>query len=128
MALIGLAGKLWKLDTQFKDLIETFYEGVKQPNVNNDPVSPEKLHAALDLLRGLCSQADEIYRAGKANGLTNRTLVGTSLNSVRVRSDELLDIVESVQITLPSSEIDQILSSSIDEYKRGESFQLADIK
>ncbi len=129
LSMIDLTRRLWNVDKALKEMLETFYrEAAKDASRKTiEPVSPEKVDMAVSLLLELCGKIDELYSSAKAKGLTNRTLVGTVFNSIRVRSDDLRDIAESVQLSREPS-IEDIFTRAAGELKRGETFDLASIK
>ena len=129
MNLLRMAGGLWSLDTQLKNILEGFYTEVSK--VSQTPVVPpteERLRSAILSLRTLCGKIDELYNMAKAAGLTNRTLIGTALNSIRVRGDELLDIAESAELSLEAEVTEPIFAKALGELERGETFDLASIR
>jgi hypothetical protein len=126
--LLSLAGKFWRIDRQLKNLLERFYGGVENPPPQVVAPSEESLRSSLAALRTLCGKIDELYNIGKAHGLTNRTLVGTVLNSIRVRSDELLDIAESVELSMCPEVTAPLFDKALAELERGETFDLASIR
>jgi len=127
LALLALAGKLWKLDSHLKNLLESFYREVER-NEKRQNATEDQVRAGIGTLRNLATQLEALYIQGRSARLTNRTLVGTVLNSVRVRADELFDIAESVELAMnPSSGIDEVFQRSLDEYQRGESLELSNI-
>ena len=78
-------------------------------------------------LREMCTAIEDLHGRAKSIGLTNRSIVGASLNSVRLRSDEILDIVESIETSMnPAAEA--IIDRSVEEYRRGESYDLASVR
>jgi hypothetical protein len=126
--LMALAGRLWGIDRQLKNLLEKFYDGVTKPSAQVTPPTEERLKSAVTTLRALCGKIDELYGVSKAHGLTNRTLVGTILNSIRVRGDELLDIVESVELSMNPEPLEPFFEKALAEFERGETVGLASIK
>lgn len=125
---VTLAGTLWGIDRKLKNLLEQFYTGVSNPPAHVTAPSEERLRNSLATLRTLCNKIDELYGVGKAQGLTNRTLVGTVLNSIRVRGDELLDIVESVELSMCPDDVEPLFQKAAAELERGETFDLASIR
>jgi hypothetical protein len=128
LTLLTLAGRLWGIDHQLKELLEKFYRETSTPSNQSIRPSEERVRGALATLRTLCGHIEELYNTGKARGLTNRTLIGTSLNSIRVRGDELLDIVESVELSMEPQAFEPIFEKALEEFKRGEAHDLASIK
>jgi hypothetical protein len=127
--MISLAANVWQLDRALSKFLEGIYLDIERRVKNNippEPVKKEVLAESLRTLRTTANTIEGLYSRAKASGLTNRTLVGTALNSVRVRGDEILDLVESIELAM-NPDIDKIFEKSLDEFKRGETFELADI-
>ena len=127
LAFVRVAAALWRLDSQLKAILEKFYRQAV-PSIRRENLPLEKIRESIAAIKTLCSKLDEVYNAGKAAGLTNRALVGTALNSIRVRSDELSDIAESAELSLDPEPLDAIFDKSIEEHHAGRSFDLASIK
>ena len=125
---VPLVRDLWSLDSKLKEILERFYEGVESPQESTTPPAAETIQSAVFGLRTLCGKIDEFYSKSKARGLTNRTLVGTALNSIRVRGEELLDIADTVDMSLHPENFEPIFDKALNEYRRGETFDLASIK
>jgi hypothetical protein len=128
-SMFDLTRRLWSVDSALKELLETFYreEAKAAAQGTSEPPSPEKLDMAINTLVSLCGKIDELYAMAKAKGLTNRTLVGTVLNSICVRNDDLRDIVESVQLS-KEPEVDRVFERAAREFESDQTFDLASIK
>ena len=125
---VSLAKDFWSIDRQLKALLESFYREAAKPVDPAACPTEESLRSSLAMLRTLCEKIEDLYAAGKSNGLTNRSIIGTSLNSIRVRGDELMDIVEGVQLSLSPQDFEPSFTKALDEYRKNETFDLASIK
>jgi hypothetical protein len=126
--ILDLTRRLWKMDRLLKELLETFYrEAANASQKVSEPPSKEQLDMAINTLLTVCGKIDEMYASAKSKGLTNRTLVGTVLNSIQVRSDELREITETILLSRESG-VDEIFARAAGELERGETFDLASIK
>jgi len=128
--IIFVARDVWKLEEALRKLLEGIYQDTERRTREHTPheSNPEALIQALNGLRTISSAVDGMYSNAKASGLTNRRFVGAALNSVRLRADDILDLVESVEIGLNPSGVEGIFSKSLAELESGDVFDLADIK
>jgi hypothetical protein len=76
-------------------------------------------------LRTICVACETIYDAGKATGFTNGRFTGTALNSIRVRSEEILDLVEAIERGIDDPRIDGIFEKALAELERGETVSMS---
>jgi hypothetical protein len=123
---LSLTKNLWTLDSKLAWLLESFYRAAEHPQVV-PPVSEDVVRNALSSLREVCEKCDAVYNKAKARGLTNRRFMGPALNSIRVRSDELLDIVETVEISLSGSGVDAIFDKALAELHSGATVKVSDL-
>jgi hypothetical protein len=127
-----LAKDLWQLDGHLRKFLEAVYTDAEQRATSGEkptPASEDNLRSALKALRRACESIGETYKRAKAAGLTNRRLAGTALNSVRVRSGEILDIVESVELSLNHSEaVDAIFDKALQDLEQGNTVDFAQLK
>jgi hypothetical protein len=89
--MISFAASVWQLDRALRKFLERIYLDIERRvknNVTPEPVNKEVLAESLRTLRTIANTIEGLYSRAKASGLTNRTLVGTALNSVRARGDE----------------------------------------
>jgi hypothetical protein len=125
---IALAGKLWSLDKKLKDLLERFYKAAGSSADSSPAPTRERIESAIETLRSICGKIDEVYSIAKARGLTNWTLIGTALNSIRVRGSELLEIADAAELSLHPETFEPAFDKALEEYRRGATFDLASIK
>jgi len=123
---LALTKDLWTLDSKLASLLEGFYKAAEQP-VMIQPVTQDVIRNTLVSLRVICDKCEAVYNSAKSRGLTNRRLMGPALNSIRVRADELLDIVETVEITLDGSGVDAIFDRALAELHSGATVKVSDI-
>jgi hypothetical protein len=126
--ILRVAGNLWTLDGRLRDFLEKFYKQVEKgaPALVTPPTE-EDLQSALKSLRNITDSIEEMYNRGKAGGLTNRRFVGAALNSVRMRSEELRDIAESVDLSM-APETDAIFDKALAALRVGDVVDFAQLK
>lgn len=107
---------------------EKFYKQVETGTpVTVTPPTEEDVQSALKSLRSISESIEDMYNTGKAVGLTNRRFVGAALNSVRMRSDELEDIGESIELSLVP-ETDAIFDKALAALRAGDVVDFAQLK
>jgi hypothetical protein len=107
---------------------EKFYKQVETGTpVTVTPPTEEVVQSALKSLRSISESIEDMYNTGKAVGLTNRRFVGAALNSVRMRSDELEDIGESIELSLVP-ETDAIFDKALAALRAGDVVDFAQLK
>jgi len=126
--ILQLARNLWGLDARLREFLEKFYKQVETGTpATGTPPTEEDVRSALKSLRSISESIEEMYNTGKAVGLTNRRFVGAALNSVRMRSDELRDIGESVELSLVP-ETDAIFDKALAALRAGDVVDFAQLK
>jgi hypothetical protein len=125
LSQITLTRDLWKLDSLLASLLETFYNAAEKPM--SPPEVQHEIRKTLAALRSICDQCDGLYNTAKSRGLTNRRLMGPALNSIHVRSEELFDIIEAVEISLDSSGVDAIFDEALAELQSGATVKISDL-
>jgi hypothetical protein len=123
---LALTKNLWSLDSKLASLLESFYRAAEHPEVVS-PVSEDVIRNGLSTLRIVCEKCDAVYNTARARGLTNRRFMGPALNSIRVRSDELLDIVETTELSLDGSGVDAIFDKALAELHSGATVKVSDL-
>jgi hypothetical protein len=107
-------------------MLEAVYTGAENPPPNMEPVTPERLTAAIAMLRNLHSALEGISTNIQRSSLNNTSLIGAPTSSIRAHADDLLDLAETLEIAM-NPDIGSIFDRSIEEHRRGESFDLQDI-
>jgi hypothetical protein len=125
--IIQITTYLWRLDNRLRQFLEAFYKAVEANVPPATLPTKEDVLSALKSLRSICESIDQMYNSGKAAGLTNRRFVGAALNSVRVRSEELSDIGDSIELSL-SPETDAIFDKALAALHSGDVIDFAQLK
>ena len=125
--VLNLTGKLWRMDRLLAQLLEAVYTGAENPPPNPELVTPERLSAAIAMLRNLHSAIERVSTGIERCGLTNNGLIGAPASSIRAHADDIFDLAESLELAM-NPDIDAIFSKSLEEYRRGEVFELQDIR
>lgn len=125
--VIQVAGNVWRLEGRLREFLENFYKAVEAAVPSTTPPTQEDIEAALKSLRSISESIEEMYNTGKAGGLTNRRFIGAALNSVRMRSDELREIGESVELSL-TTETDAIFDKALAALRSGDVIDFAQLK
>lgn len=123
-AIFSLAKDLWKLDRMLKDFLGRIYKAVENPPKAPEPVTHDQIMAMADALQKIHATIDSNYTRARSAGLTNYPVVGTVFNSVKLRSEEILDIGDWLAAYL-DPDTDQLLDRAIDELHRGEVHDLS---
>lgn len=123
-AILSLARDLWKLDRMLKDFLERIYKAVENPPKVPEPVTPDQVMAMADALQKIHATIDSNYTRARNGGLTNHSILGIVFNSVKVRSEEILDIGDWLA-SYSDPDADRLLDRAIDELHRGEVHDLA---
>jgi hypothetical protein len=124
---LALTKDLWTLDSKLASLLEGFYRAAEQPMVAQPPPMEGVIRDTLRSLREICDKCDALFNTARSRGLTNRRLMGPALNSIRVRSEELLDIAETVEISMDGPAVDAIFDNALAELHSGATVKVSDI-
>jgi hypothetical protein len=125
---LQLARNVWKLDSGLRELVQAVYRALKTPDTSQPPPSQERVHEVLQTLNNLYRTVEQLHADARRNGLTNNTFVGAAYNSAHVRAEEILDIIDLIEVALlPTENHNRAFNESLDELRRGEVFDLADI-
>lgn len=126
--ILQLTGYVWSLDGRLRDFLEGFYKAMESETpASANPPTEEDINSALTSLRSISESIEKLYNSAKALGMTNRRFVGAALNSVRVRSDELRDISESVELSL-APETDATFEKALAALRAGDVVDFAQLK
>jgi hypothetical protein len=125
--VINLAGKVWRLDRILAKMLDDIYVSAENPPANPEPVTPERIASAVVTLSGIHSTIEGMYSRLHRYGLSNHALLGAPVSSLRAHADDILDLAESLELAM-NPDIDSIFAKSLEEYRRGETFELNDIR
>jgi len=117
-AVISVAKDLWKLDRMLRAFLEQIYKAVENPPKTSAHATKEQIMATADALRKIHTTVDSCYTRAKGGGLTNHAIVGTVLNSVKVHSEEILEIGDWLA-TYSDPAVDKLFDKARDELRRG---------
>ena len=73
---------------------------------------------AANTLQQIHRTIEQLYARAKSAGLTNRRFIGASLNSVKVRAEELLEFGDALEMSL-NEDVDAFLERSLEDLRRG---------
>ena len=127
VAAAKMAHLLWSFDRLLTGFLEEIYTKAESGYKPPEPVTPEQIAAAIQTLRQIHRAVERIYVALKAVGMANRSLIGGPLGSLRLRADDILDLAESLELAV-NPDVDSIFEKSLEELKRGQTFDLESIK
>jgi hypothetical protein len=122
-AILSLTRDVWQLDRLLKGFLEQIYKGAENPPAMPEPVTKEQIAACAETLRTIHTTVDSTYTRARNGGLTNSMLAGPVFNSVKLRSEEILDIADWL-ISYSDPDVDQLLNRAIDGLHRGEMHDL----
>lgn len=125
--MLALAKAVWSVDAKLRKFLDGVYKEIerveKDPSLAK-PITPDEIRAVTSKLRGISESIDGAYAKARAAGYTNRSITGAGLNSIRVRSEELMDFVEAFELFL-DSQTDSIFDKASGELARGETVDLS---
>lgn len=128
--VVVIAAKLWQVHRAMGNMLEDFYSKVEHPVPLTEPLDEDKLRAGLSSLRNLSDAIGQIALGLRQKGLANRSYIAAPMNSLKVYSDQLLDIVEAAELMLdPSSygAAEAKFAKSLEELRTGETVKLESI-
>ena len=125
---ISIAMDVWRLDRTLKDFICLIHNCIERPKRTQraEPVTDKEVLEAASALKSLFYNIEGFYSKAKRAGLTNRTLTGAAINSVRQRAEELLDTAEWMELVV-SGAANPVFEETLKEYRQGQSYDLDQI-
>ncbi len=128
LSTVQLGAKLWSFDRLLKKSFETIYYQIEHPDASPAPFDRAVALVSVVELRKLYGTVQTIYSRAKDRGLTNRSLTNSSLTSIVHRSEQFLELADWIEDVLTDNTIDEKFDRSLDEFKRGEVFDLPRLK
>jgi hypothetical protein len=125
--ILSLTHKVWKLDALLRDFLAEIYRAVENPPKVQEPITEETILDAAHTLRRLHQLVDGAYSLARNAGLTNHKFIGAPLNSIKVRSEEILEIGEALELAL-DPKVDAMLNRSIEDLHNGIVYDLPTLK
>jgi hypothetical protein len=128
-ATFRLAYKLWNLDNILRGLMNQVHDSLEtgKGEGTKEEVTGDRIHEVIQGLRRLCGLLDKIHVAAKMAGLTNNTVTAMALNSIRKRSEDILELSEWFEISLEPEAIDAIFQRAAQEEARGDVYDFDSI-
>lgn len=127
-ATVKLVYRLWNLDNILRKMLNQVHrsmEGAKRVGV--EEVTPDRVKEVAQELRRLYGLLDKIYGPAKKAGLTNNSMTSMPLNSIRRRSEDILELAEWFEISLEPEYVESIFQRASDEERRGEIYDFDSI-
>ena len=123
-----IAKDIWHLDSLLKSFIGSINQRIENSKQapTTQAVTKEQALEVATRFKSLYADIEKTYSNAKRHDLTNRTLTGVAFNSVKQRSEELLDIAENIELAV-SGAANTIFAETMDEYRRGEHYGLDQI-
>jgi hypothetical protein len=122
---VGIAVRLWDSAFALKRIVR-MQESLER-NVNGWPgLEPALAKLATNTFE-LASSADGLFEVGAHGRLTNRSLTGAPLQSIRKYSEEIRDFAERLQIS-PDPTLRDDIAEALEEYRSGETVSLEDLR
>lgn len=116
--IFSIALDFWDLSKKYKSFLRLLH---RAPRVIPGEYC-ERFQATLKDMREVHRSCSDLIGKAARKGLTNRSLVNASIDSVQRQNDDLLDFIEVFEISLDSSTSDAI-ASTLCEHQRGESVE-----
>ena len=92
---LGIAKDFWSLSRRFAALLE---------HASQLKIAPEAdLSRLLENFQELYAELNALVMVSKAKGLLNRSLTASSVRSLMTKNEELLDLIDSFQVSLNAS-------------------------
>lgn len=110
-----LAKEFWDVDRTFRSLLDEV-ERIREAN-------SEELRNLTEKLSELNTSLNRVLDAAGKRGITNRTLINASIQSLRSKQMRLQDIIERLQLSLDPA-VHKAIQDAMDEYTRGETVSL----
>ena len=114
-SILSLAKDFWILARDFKSLLTAIESVEKAP--------PEEINAIAPRLAELHKTTAKLLDMSGKRGLTNRTLISTSVQSIQSCNERLYDAIECFQMSLDPA-ISEAVRQALGEYERGETVSL----
>ena len=114
-SILSLAKDFWILARVFKVLL-TAIESVEKAR-------PEGIKAIAPRLAELHKTTNKMLDLSSKRGITNRTLVNTSAQSIHRNNEHLYDAIECFRMSLDPA-ISEAVREALGEYERGETVSL----
>lgn len=113
---LSIAKDFWDLSKTFKEFIRSL-----DPPSGFTIASEEEdqFRVIIQGLRSVHTKTVDLLGLAARKGLSNRTFVSASISTVRKLNDEVLDIIESFELSLDASTSEAIAQAQA-EQKRGE--------
>jgi hypothetical protein len=116
--ILSLSRNVWKLDGILRHFLEEIYKAAENPPARTEPITKEQIMEAANTLQQIHRTIDQLYARAKSAGLTNRGFIGTALNSVKVRGEELLEFGDALEMSL-NEDVDTFLEHSLEDLRSG---------
>jgi hypothetical protein len=126
-AILSLARDLWKLDRMLRNFLEVLYKAVENPPKTAEPPTQEQLLTAAETLRNIHATIDSAYIRARSGGLTNNSIVGAIFNSVKLQSEETLEIGDWLA-SYSDPDVDMLLNRALDDLHLGNVHDLSAFK
>ena len=123
-AHLKLLACVWKLDRALRRFLEDIYKATENPVVAPvEPVTEDQIREAADICLKIHRDIDNVFTRAKRMGLTNSTVIGAGFNSVKVRSEDILDIGDALALSI-NPRVDAVFERSLEDLRRGEVYDL----
>src|SRR5713101_4588151 len=122
-AILTLTRDVWKMDSMFRHFLEKIYKAAENQVPPSEPVTEQQILEAAKICRQIHGTVEQFYSRAKGAGLTNRRFIGAALNSIKVRSEEILDIGDALELSI-NSEVDKFLDRSLEDLRSNNTYDL----
>jgi len=138
LRVLNLAGTLWNLDRHLSKFLQSVYSAMEsadevrsQSEKNTEVATRERAEKAVSTLRSMHEIVDNVYQRSRHARLTNHSLLSVSLNSIHARNEEIADLMEWLEIAFDQEFLKTHAyenARALEEFERGETFDLAQVK
>ena len=112
----GLLNSLWKSNRDLKALNASLKSISELPG---DVLTADIVQSQILQLRNLLTSIEDLIDTARLHQLTNRSLTGAILESIRIRGESIADYLESLEISIDPNVL-KAIHEGHDQIERGE--------
>jgi hypothetical protein len=128
--VLGLAYSMHKANNELHALFEKVHaalEGKIPPDPNAEPPTEKRMREAADNLLHLYRTIEYFYESMRRVGLLNNSLSSIPLRTMKAHSEEILDLVDWIDLTVQDEEVKAIFDRAYKERTIGNLFELEQV-
>jgi hypothetical protein len=128
--VLALAFAFHKANRQLQmlfDKVQAAMEGKLPANPNEEPVTEKRMQQTVDTLMHLYRIMDYVHETSRRAGLANNSLTASGLRKMRLHSEEILNLVDWMELTMQKDEVQAIFDRSHREKESGDLFDIEQV-